>query len=171
MSTFILLVHFLDRVFGYYQLFCRFYLLSKSAVLLRCSVRIEERQILEVYDVLAVSRLAFCEDRELADDLSADCLHELLESREGFTRADHVIDYQGALALYLLSLVPAQAERLHMVCSDRIDLDLDNVLHVKLGALARYDVRLSRLAGHLIAKRDPLALGGDESEVLWRLLR
>ena len=128
----------------------------------RCAVRIEERQILEIDDVISVCGFSLCENRELAYYISADRLYELLKSLDGISRADYVIHYEDSLSFHNISLVSTEAERLDVVCGNRSDFDLCYILHVELRAFSGYDVWFAGLACHLVAERNALALGCDE---------
>ena len=80
---------------------------------------------------------------------------QLHQGVERFSRADDIVNNQHALAAHHIRLMLADAQRLDVIRRDGIHGRFDNIRHIELRALTRYDIIItSGLSCHFVSQRN-----------------
>lgn len=95
----------------------------------------EQRERLQIDDIRTILCIALGEHSRLADDVTADLMHEIFQRAQRFTGADDVVYDENTLTLQHCAVFFGEVQRLDMVGRDGFHLDLDRVRHVRLDAL------------------------------------
>ena len=89
------------------KMHCHLILLTDYLYLLRCAVRVKQRQVFEICDIVSVGSFAFGQNGKLACEFSAYSLDQLNESSYRLACADDIINYKYALAAKLVAFILA----------------------------------------------------------------